>query len=279
MSVDTSLSQIYLARLKWISSLTFDPEEGAKFLGFLEADRKFRAGCLHRAGALMRGDEKAFWRTHRDLVERGVIHTARFERYLSRYQWIALHLVGRAKLLKLMELDSVEEQGTYFDDHFNVAMLRKLFDVLFSPRRYRNRAVAEQGFRNAGTDNRAAFFFSRFRAFCASTPARRNYYLQFYLFNRLLFREALPDYLTESGEERIRRNRDGIAFASVSYRDALEQDPPGRYNKFHLSNIVDWMTIACSRRLTRVPGALIVFCRGFSTSVIPSPVLSIRKWP
>ncbi len=241
-AVDISLSQVYLSRLKWISSLTFDPQEGASFLGFLKADGRFRARCLQRAAEFMGDGERDFWRSHIDLIEQGVIHTARFERYLSRFRNVALHLLGRAKLLKLMELDSVEEQCRFFDSHFHVTLLRKLFGVVFRPQRYRNGAIAEQGFHNAGAGSPAEFFFSRFRAFCTATPARRNTYLQFYLFNRLLFPEALPDFLQEQGIDRIRRSRDRIEFAHLSYRDVLRQAPAGEYNKFHVSNIGDWMS-------------------------------------
>ena len=241
-AVDISLNQIYLSRLKCISSLTFDPEEGASFLGFLESDAKTRVTCLHKAARLMSDQEKAFWYSHVDLVEKGVIHTARFERYLSRFHSVALHLIGRAKLLKLMDQNSVAEQSSFFDNHFNVLLLRKLFGVIFSPHRYRNGAVSEQGFQNAGTGSTAEFFFSRFKAFCTATPARKNYYLQFYLFNKLLFRDALPDYLTEKGINRIRQNRDSIEFTHMSFSDALARGPVARYNKFHLSNLGDWMS-------------------------------------
>jgi hypothetical protein len=87
----------------------------------------------------------------------------------------------------------------------------------------------------------AAFFYGRFRDFCTATPARRNLYLQFCFFGRVLFPEALPEYLSEEGMRRIRTSYANIAWRLESYQEALGESAPGRFNKFHLSNIGDWM--------------------------------------
>ena len=40
---------------------------------------------------------------------------------------------------------------------------------------------------------------------------------------------------------RVRENPAAIAWRLESYQEALDKSPPGRFNKFHLSNIGDWM--------------------------------------
>ena len=100
---------------------------------------------------------------------------------------------------------------------------------------------AEEGLRHGGAHDIAEFFYGRVRDFCASTPARRNPYLQFFFFGRVLFREALPEYLSEEGMRRVRESHASIAWRLESYREAVDKSPPGWFNKFHLSNIGDWM--------------------------------------
>jgi S-adenosylmethionine:diacylglycerol 3-amino-3-carboxypropyl transferase len=189
----------------------------------------------------MSAEERLFWQAHSEVIEKGVISTGRFERYVSSFSRLALHLLGKKQILGLMELNTVSEQEKFFDERINLKMLRKLFAFIFRPSRYRNRAISEQGLQNAGTESKADFYFSRFRKFCTATPARNNYYLQYFLFNKILYQEALPGYLTEKGMERIRRNRNKIEFINASFRDSIVQNPRTPYNKFHLSNISDWM--------------------------------------
>jgi S-adenosylmethionine:diacylglycerol 3-amino-3-carboxypropyl transferase len=241
-AVDISIHQNYLARLKLISSLTFDPREAASFLGFIPAQKKYRRMCLQKVLGMMDDKEQVFWQAHTDAVEQGVISVARFERYMAPFSWMILHLLGKKKILRLMELNTVSEQEKYFDEHIRVRTLRRLFEFIFRPSRYRDRAVPSQGLQNAGEKSRAEFYFSRFRRFCTSTPARKNYYLQYYLFRRILFPEALPGYLTDRGIERIRGNYNKLEFITAHYRDALARNSPHQYNKYHLSNICDWMT-------------------------------------
>ncbi len=255
-AVDVSLPQTYLSRLKLIASLTLDPGEAAAFLGFTPATGKRRIALLHKAASLMEQDERLFWQSHAGAVERGVISTARFERYMSRFSGVMLILLGRRKVLGLMELNTVPEQERFFDAQMNVNMLRRLFSFMFRPARYKNRAVAEQGLQNAGAENKADFYLGRFRRFCTSTLARKNYYLQYYLFRRVLFPEALPAYLSDEGMERVRRNRDRIEFVNESYHIALGRSRVHQFNKFHLSNICDWMNCGDLERLLEAIDAM-----------------------
>ena len=70
----------------------------------------------------------------------------------------------------------------------------------------------EHGLTHSGERNIASFFFGRFRDFCTSTIARENHLLQFTFFNRVLFGNALPDYLKEDGNKYLRQRMDQLTF-------------------------------------------------------------------
>lgn len=102
--------------------------------------------------------------------------------------------------------------------------------------------MESSGLQHSGQRDIAHFFYDRFRNFCTATLARHNYYLQFTFFGKILFSEALPEYLQEEGVRRI-RNSIQLHFYQKSFTDMLMERPANYYNKLALSNIGDWMSV------------------------------------
>jgi len=240
-AVDISTAQLFLSQLKMGACRALEPLEAAALLGFMDASAEKRRRLFDRTAAYLDDDEKVFWAANMPAVDMGPIRAGRFERYLGRFSPAALAVLGKGKLSRLFEQDTVAAQREYFDRFLSTAALKALFKVAFHPRLYRKRGIAEEGLRHGGKRDIAAFFYGRFRDFCTATPARRNLYLQFCLFGKVLYPEALPEYLSEEGIHRVRENHASIAWRLESYQEALGESSPGRFNKFHLSNIGDWM--------------------------------------
>jgi S-adenosylmethionine-diacylglycerol 3-amino-3-carboxypropyl transferase len=240
-AVDISPAQLSLCRLKLAACRALEPLEAAAFLGFTDTSGENRRRLYDRTAAFLDDDEKSFWAVNASAVEKGPVRAGRFETYLGRFSPAALAVLGKKKLRRLFEQDTAAAQQEYFDRFLSTAVLKVLFKVAFHPRLYRRRGIAEEGLRHGGKHDIAAFFYGRFRDFCTATPARRNFYLHFCFFGRILFPEALPEYLSEEGILRVRENHASIAWRLESYREALGKSFPGRFNKFHLSNIGDWM--------------------------------------
>ena len=240
-AVDISPAQLFLCRLKLSACRALEPLEAAALLGFMDASAEKRRRLFDRTSAFLDDDEKGFWAANMPAVKRGPVRAGRFERYLGRFSPAALAVLGERKLRRLFEQDTVAAQQEYFDRFLSTAVLKVLFKVAFHPRLYRKRGIAEEGLRHGEIRDIADFFYGRLRDFCASTPARRNPYLQFFFFGRVLFPEALPEYLSEEGMRRVRESHASIAWRLESYREAVDKSPPGWFNKFHLSNIGDWM--------------------------------------
>jgi S-adenosylmethionine:diacylglycerol 3-amino-3-carboxypropyl transferase len=139
-----------------------------------------------------------------------------------------------------------------------------MFALVFHPFVYRKRGIDPAGLTHAGARNIGRFFYQRFRSFCCSTPARRNFYLQQTFFNRVLFPEAMPEYLQPAHRETLVGNADRIQYRLGSIVDVLQHSATGQYNKIHLSNIGDWISSAAMADLFRLlrdktrPGAKVV---------------------
>jgi len=241
-AVDISQNQLFLAKLKLGACRALDSAEAAAFLGFTEAPSSIRGRLYDRVASFLGQDERRFWRGNMSAIEQGPVRLGRFERYLQKFSWIGLRVLGENKLRRLLERETITEQQEFFDRYLSTAVLKAVFRVAFHPRVYRKRGIAADGLQHSGERNIADFFYGRFRDFCSATSARRNYYLQFSFWTRVLFPEALPEYLTREGISRIRNHHENITWRLASIQEALEKHPAGAFNKFHLSNIGDWMT-------------------------------------
>lgn len=225
-AVDISRSQLSLCRLKAAACRALEPLEAAALLGFMDASPGRRRQLFARAAEYLEEGDKRFWAANGKAVERGPVRAARFERYLGRFSPAGRAVLGGRKLRGLFELDTVAAQEEYFDRSLSTGTLRTVFKAAFHPLLYRKRGIAEEGLRHGGAGGPGGFFYSRFRDFCTATPARKNYYLQFSFFGRVLFPEALPEYLSEQGIRNIRANHANITWRPESYQEALDKSPP-----------------------------------------------------
>jgi len=240
-SVDISENQNFLLKIKLKAALSLEPTEAAKFLGFIKTSSEHRIKLYKRVTELFMENEREFWDFNVKAVEQGVINVARFEKYIAKFNGIALNIIGKSKLLQLFELNSTDAQKEYFDSKIQTLILKNLFKLVFHPKLYKNRGISSQGFKNSGETDIGQFFFNRFRDFCCSTLARQNYFLQFSFFNQILFTEALPEFLSENGILNIQKNHANLDIQTDSIVNVLENCHRGEFNKFHISNITDWV--------------------------------------
>lgn len=240
-AVDISIGQLNLTKLKLHAVCSLESHEAAGFLGFTDISPVKRLRYFNKTLSLMDDQEKSFWARHPSAIQNGVIHCGRFENYITKFSRIGRKLLGENNLRRLLDCQSIHEQKTVFDRYLNSGILRFLFKLAFHPRIYKNRGIDSTGLIHSGEHNIADFFYSRFKNFCCATLARKNYYFQYTFFNQILYSEALPEYLTEPGMNRIRRQASHITFQEGTYTEALLNSIRGQFNKFHLSNIGDWM--------------------------------------
>lgn len=241
-AVDIARSQLALARLKLAACLALEPSEAAAFLGFEDATISLRTRLFNRVASFLDERERRFWRGNMAAVERGAVRAGRFERYIRRFSRLARLVLGESRLRGLFEREGVAERRDHFDRRLGSGAVKALFRAAFNPRRYRKGGISDAGLTHSGQRDIAAFFYGRFRDFCTVTPPRRNYYFQFMLWGRLFYPEAWPEYLRPEGLARVRERQGSIVWREASFEQTLAGHPAGTFNKFHLSNIGDWMS-------------------------------------
>ncbi|MDR8394399.1 BtaA family protein [Aliifodinibius sp. S!AR15-10] len=242
-AVDIAESQLFLSNLKLKASVSLQTEDAARFLGYLPSDRSNRMAWFEQIMDTLPDQEMSFWLDNPQAFEHGPIHLGRYETYIARFAPLGRWLLGGyRKILGLFETKGIEAQKEYFDHELRTGLLKNLFKLMFHRRLYRRGGIPEQGLIHMGQQNIGLRFYAKFRDFCTNTSVRENWMLQFVLFNRVLFEEALPSYLRPAGRERLQTEQERLQFIKVPYTDILETADRGHYNKFALSNVSDWLT-------------------------------------
>jgi len=242
IACDMAIEQIYLSKIKLAAILHLKREEAAKLIGFYSSDANERVRFYKQLQPYLTADEIKFWNENIKAIGIGVINAARYEKYILKFSWIFRLFLGKRKLLKLMKFKTIKEQQKYFDRKISSWWIKLFFKIGFHPKIYKNRGMDEHGLQHQKDASIATFFYNRFRDFCTSTIAFKNYYFQYTFFNKVLNESALPEYLSETGVRNIKANIGNLSFVHKGFTSSLLSYKKGTFNKYHLSNIGDWLS-------------------------------------
>lgn len=242
-AVDISFGQLALYRLKLQAAIALPYPLNGRFLGYAPLESHTRHQIyFERIHPSLTKKDQDFWLQHLKAIEKGVINSGRFEEYIKGLRKILFIIIGKKNLLQLLACSETSEQQSIFDKQIaGRKAVKYLFRIAFHPAIYKNRGLSSQGLIHAHA-NTGDLFFNKFRNFCTATPAKRNYFLQYFLLGECTSAEAFPEYLQEQSRRILIANRHNLIFRQATLQDELAAHPAGTFNKIHLSNIGDWMS-------------------------------------
>ncbi len=244
VAVDVSEPQLHLGELKRAAVLALEREEAIRFLGFLPASAAQRGAWLRAVLDALPPASRDFWSRQDGALAHGVIWSGRYERYVGALRALLRPVAGR-RFRDLLACDTLEAQGDVFARRFDTPLLRGAFAVAFHPRLYARRGMDPRSLQHRDPGGSlGAHYFEWFRRTCTATPVAENHLLQVHLLGRVRDAAAVPTYLTESGARALRARADAVRFVHASVLDHLRGAPVGTYDRFHLSNVPDWLSFA-----------------------------------
>ena len=210
LAVDIDPAQLHLARLKLAAVCTLERCDAIRFLGYRTASPDQRHDWFDAVLGHLPPGSQAFWRAHRSEAGPGAIWAGRFEQYLSRITRYAIPLLGRRRVTGIFECRTLAEQEAYFDSRLDLRAIRLLLRVAFNRKVYAGRGMDPRSlqYRTSQDEPLGAQFYRQFRNALTRTPAQENYLMQLILLGSTRSDECVPAYLTASGCETVRRNRD-----------------------------------------------------------------------
>jgi S-adenosylmethionine-diacylglycerol 3-amino-3-carboxypropyl transferase len=257
VAVDLNPAQLACLELR---AAAFRRLEDVEIPGFLGAEPGGDRAATYRAvRAELSPAARDFWDARDLMIERGVIHVGRFERYLRAFGGGVLRLVhSRRTIRALRDEKSDAERRRFYDEVWDNRRWRLLFRVFFS-RLVMGGAGRDPAQFAQVEGSVAERILERTRYALAELDTHTNPYLA-YILTGTFPPEARPRYLRPGSIPVIRERLDRLTIRL----DGVD-DPDGPFDGYNLSDVFEYMDAEEHRRvhaalLARArPGARLVY--------------------
>lgn len=260
VAVDLNPAQLACVELKREAIRLLARDECMAFLG-LRPSRRRRADFTRLAGGLS-ASARAFWEAHPALLERGVVHAGKFERYFRLFRRLVLPLVHhRRDCLDLLREKPRAERAAFYRDVWDNRRWRLLFRLFFG-RAMMGRLGRDPEFFRYVDEPVGEAILRRAQDALVELPGHDNPFLEYILTGN--FTRSLPDYLRADRYEAVRGGLDGLELVEGSVEDVLAA-PGSPFDGFNLSDIFEYLDAPSCARLHGLvadrclPGARIAY--------------------
>ena len=236
-SVDLNPAQNYLLELKICAATHLVYNEYLELMGVIDSER--RAQLFSKIEAHIPSDAREWWAGHRGFIDRGVVHSGRFEKFTIFFARYVLPLIHSKKTISaFLSCRTIEEQRTFYETRWD-SMRWRFFFALASNRIMLKRFARQRGmFAHAGGETVADIYRNRLERHLMSVSVEGNYFLHYSLTGR--YGIALPPYLEEQGYRKLRDAHGSIlSVTSSDLLSYLRSTPADVFSKFNLSDIFE----------------------------------------
>ena len=238
VALDISFPQIALAKLKKEVFNSLSYEEMLEFMGVMKSDKKIE--IYDRIRENLDKEVKEYWDFNKEAIEKGIIHTGKFEKFFKIFREKILPFVhSKKRIEKLLEKKSKQERMEYYDKHWNNFRWKLMFKLFFSKYIVGKLGRDKEFFRYA-EKNISEEMKERSRyALCELNPYE-NPYINYILTGNYR-KDCLPYFLRKENFDKIRKNLHKVEIFQSSVEEYLDQID-FKINKFNLSDIFEYMS-------------------------------------
>ena len=236
VAADLSLAQLACLELRRAAFRRLDHDGVLRLLGARpESDRLsiYSALAIDLSPAVAR-----FWSAHPDVIDRGVLHAGRFERYLHAFRrWILPLVHSRRDVQRLMEPRPASERSRFYEEVWDNRRWRALFRVFFS-RFLLGRGGRDPEFFRYAEGPVSERLLARVREGLSTLPLHANPYLDYILNGN--FTRCLPRYLEPERFDAVREGVERVTIHHGPVEEAAEAHGAEGFDGFNLSDIFEY---------------------------------------
>ena len=238
VALDISFPQIALAKLKKEVFNSLSYEEMLEFMGVIKSDK--RVEIYDRIRENLDKEVKEYWDFNKEAIEKGIIHTGKFEKFFKIFREKILPFVhSKKRIEKLLEKKSRQERIEYYDKYWNNFRWKLMFKLFFSKYIVGKLGRDKKFFRYA-EKNISEEMKERSRyALCELNPYE-NPYINYILTGNYR-KDCLPYFLRKENFDKIRKNLHKVEILQSSVEEYLDQID-FKIDKFNLSDIFEYMS-------------------------------------
>ena len=238
VALDISFPQIALAKLKKEVFNSLSYEEMLEFMGVMKSDKRIE--IYDRIRENLDKEVKEYWDFNKDAIEKGIIHTGKFEKFFKIFREKILPFVhSKKRIEKLLEKKSRQERIEYYDKYWNNFRWKLMFKLFFSKYIVGKLGRDKEFFRYA-EKNISEEMKERSRyALCEQNPYE-NPYINYILTGNYR-KDCLPYFLRKENFDKIIKNLHKVEILQSSVEEYLDQID-FKIDKFNLSDIFEYMS-------------------------------------
>lgn len=239
IALDLNPYQNYLLELK-IAAFKFLSYDGMlEFIGVRKA--KNRRSTYNTIKYSLSADGFNFWNANLKKIEKGIIHSGRYEDYMKLLRKCIRLLVSKRTIKKFFDLDNITQRKILYDKKWN-NWRWKLFTKVLLSRKTMSLLFDDAFFKYLKEDfSFGDHFAEKTRRALTELPIKENYFLRYILFGNY-DENFLPHYLRKENYELIRNRLNKITIVTDSCDNFFKQLPDGSISKFNFTNIFEWIS-------------------------------------
>ena len=238
VALDISFPQITLAKLKKEVFNSLSYEEMLEFMGVMKSDKRIE--IYDRIKENLDKEVKEYWDFNKDAIEKGIIHTGKFEKFFKIFREKILPFVhSKKRIEKLLEKKSKQERIEYYDKYWNNFRWKLMFKLFFSKYIVGKLGRDKEFFRYA-EKNISEEMKERSRYALCELNAYENPYINYILTGNYR-KDCLPYFLRKENFDKIRKNLHKVEILQSSVEEYLDQID-FKIDKFNLSDIFEYMS-------------------------------------
>ncbi|OJV22686.1 MAG: S-adenosylmethionine--diacylglycerol 3-amino-3-carboxypropyl transferase [Dyadobacter sp. 50-39] len=230
VAVDINRIQLFLIELKKVCIQNLEWEEALAFLGFSPSEDRIK--CFHLLKSQLSSGCRAYWESNQQMIEGGVIHQGKFEKYFQLFSGKILPWIHSRKVVQALFANmTADGQRHFYDTRWNTWRWRLLFRIFFS-KYVMGKYGRDPEFQKQVQGSVSRFIFEKAEAHLTSVAAQDNFILRYTLTGS--FDGLLPHYLQKANYALVREN-----LGRLHLKEGFAQHAIGQYGKFHCMNLSD----------------------------------------
>ena len=250
IALDLNPHQNYLLELKMAAFRTLEYSQMLAFFGVRASND--RLAIYSKLQGQLSEMAQAFWNARPKEIERGILHSGRFEGYMQMLRKTLTLLIGKKKIEGIFAISDAKERAAYYRTHW-MTLRWKLFLWLFLSRRMMTLLFDGAFFAQLGSKfSFGKHFERRIRFALTELPSpRTNPFLSYVMLGSFVDPAALPAYLREENFQTIRARLDRITIVNESCKAYFATLSDHRISDFNFTNIFEWMPSGAFEDLLR----------------------------
>ncbi len=241
-AIDMSPAQIALVELKLAAIRTLSHAEFVPFMGATESATS-RLDVYEQLRSQLTPTSQAFWDTHHEDIQGGVIHCGRFDQYLRLFLEKYLPKVwppGAAE--HILDASSLEEQKRIYDSECDNEEYREMLRWFAGKEMIAMSGRDPAQLKYVTVDDVGEHFLGRFRHGLVNIATAGNFYMEYNLLGKYRNVEQGPFYMRAANFEQLKHRVDDVRLVTDELERYVVSNPVGTFSKANLSDVFEYMS-------------------------------------